>query len=186
MAARPPRAAARQAFRPLPDRRSSASTWCSPKRDNSRGCGVLEKLGAERVEGQCRSSRRRSRQIRPQLDYDQLFAESMKDRAVVLGYYFPASEERSRARIPAPVLKPTRLRRRHRRRHDAAIDGYTGQPAGIPEEAASRRTLQPVASTTTASRAACRCSREYKDGLLRAAVARDGARSIWARRRSSP
>jgi len=45
------------------------------------------------------------RQMRPELDYDGLFAKSLKDRKVVLGYYLNSEKDSKRiAAIPEPVL----------------------------------------------------------------------------------
>lgn len=50
-------------------------------------------------------------QLRPQLDYDGLFAKSLKGNPVILGYYF-ADEGRSSGVIPAPVLPGSALKGR--------------------------------------------------------------------------
>lgn len=70
--------------------------------DNSSGIRVLEKLGEQQLKGVPQFHAAFS-QIRPQLDYDQLFAQSMKDRAVVLGYIF-LGEAATKGMLPAPVL----------------------------------------------------------------------------------
>ena len=55
--------------------------------DNSSGLRVLEKLGESEFKGVPQFQTALT-QLKPRLDYDQLFAQSMKDRAVVLGYTF--------------------------------------------------------------------------------------------------
>lgn len=49
--------------------------------------------------------------VRPQLDYDQIFANSLKGRKVVLGYYFVPEKNASRiGQLPSPVLTAANLR----------------------------------------------------------------------------
>ena len=93
--------------------------------------------------------------LRPRLDFDARFAESLKGRPVVLGYYFN-SEERVRVNaLPAPVLP---------RGTFAGANvffpqwvGYTGNLPVYLRNAAGAGHINP-APTSTASPAACRCS----------------------------
>ena len=76
------------------------------EKDESSGLGVLERLGREVLSGdeQFRSSLVR---IREKLDYDAIFARSIKGRQVVLGYYFTDFEGdkiRTSGALPPPVF----------------------------------------------------------------------------------
>jgi adenylate cyclase len=73
------------------------------ERDNSSGLRVLEKLGDADLKSNA-DYQRTLAQIKPALDYDALFAKSMKDRPVVLGYSFLA-ESLVKGAIPEPILK---------------------------------------------------------------------------------
>jgi adenylate cyclase len=77
------------------------------EKDNSSGLGVLEKLGGEELKAVPQFASVLS-QLKPRLDYDGLFAQSMKDRAVVLGYTF-LSEDLTKGEIPPPVLRAAEL-----------------------------------------------------------------------------
>ena len=61
------------------------------ERDESSGLRVLERLGRETLKGDEQFHRSLGR-IRDKLDYDAIFARSIKDRQVVLGYYFTDAE----------------------------------------------------------------------------------------------
>ena len=72
--------------------------------DDSSGLKVLEGL----ARGELKESptfQTAPRELRPQLDHDRLFAETLKGRPVVLGYYFSTrSDGVSSGAVPAPVL----------------------------------------------------------------------------------
>ena len=70
--------------------------------DRSSGIGVLEKLASNEFKGNP-AFQATFGQLKPQLDYDQLFAQAMKNRAVILGYTF-LGEEQAKGAIPPPVL----------------------------------------------------------------------------------
>jgi adenylate cyclase len=76
------------------------------ERDQSSGIEVLRDLARSQLKGDA-SFQSALSQIEPQLDYDRLFAERIRQRPVVLGYYF-SSERRAAVsgRLPAPVLPP--------------------------------------------------------------------------------
>lgn len=51
--------------------------------------------------------------LRPTLDHDGLFAQALKDRPVVLGYYFTSDRQARRSgALPAPVMEPSALQGR--------------------------------------------------------------------------
>lgn len=74
------------------------------ERDESSGIRVLERLGQRELREvpQFQSVLER---VRPQLEYDDIFARKMKDRAVVMGYVFLGDEAASqKGMLPPPVL----------------------------------------------------------------------------------
>ena len=74
------------------------------ERDESSGLKVLQRLGRNQLKGDM-SFQSALRKIQPQLEYDQLFASSIKNRKVVLGYYLSIQNERhTSGKLPAPSL----------------------------------------------------------------------------------
>jgi adenylate cyclase len=76
------------------------------EKDQSSGLPVLETLARTSLRFLPEYSRHLNL-LRPQLDYDRLFAEAMTDRPVVLGYYFSDSQQdrrQSSGVLPAPVF----------------------------------------------------------------------------------
>lgn len=74
------------------------------ERDESSGIRVLERLGQRELREvpQFQSALER---VRPQLEYDDIFARKMKGRTVVMGYVFLGDEEASqKGMLPPPVL----------------------------------------------------------------------------------
>lgn len=67
--------------------------------------------------------------LRPTLDYDRRFAESMAGRPVVLGYYFTNLDTAlTSGRLPEPVLPPGTFKGRN-----LALTSWTGFGANLPE-----------------------------------------------------
>jgi adenylate cyclase len=100
------------------------------EKDESSGIRVLEQLGrtALRDVPQYRSA---VSQIAPKLDYDRLFAESMKGRRVILGYYFSegqGGQVRVSGELPPPVLPKGSFAGR-----PVAIVSFGGYGANLPE-----------------------------------------------------
>jgi adenylate cyclase len=74
--------------------------------DESSGLGVLEQLAQNQLKNDDRFQAA-LREIAPQLQYDQLFADRIRQRPVVLGYYFsPEARAAVSGALPAPVLPP--------------------------------------------------------------------------------
>jgi adenylate cyclase len=72
--------------------------------DTSSGIGVLDDLARNELNGNPAFQESYAR-LRPGLDFDARFAQSLKGRPVVLGYYFSTEERAVRANaLPAPVL----------------------------------------------------------------------------------
>ncbi len=76
--------------------------WAEP--DRSSGIDELDRLAQGDLKA-VPAFQKEYRELRPSLDYDALFGESMKGRPVVLGYYFNSEAGAVQANaIPAPVL----------------------------------------------------------------------------------
>ncbi len=75
------------------------------ERDESSGLKSLEALAQSELSANPAFNATLNR-LRPQLNYDQVFADSLKNRRVVLGYYFRNEMEQgsSVGTLPAPVL----------------------------------------------------------------------------------
>jgi adenylate cyclase len=77
------------------------------EKDNSSGLGVLQELGRNQLKGVAQFQSVLAR-IKPRLEYDHLFADKIKHRNVVLGYYFSNSgrdsEKNSSGVLPEPVF----------------------------------------------------------------------------------
>ncbi|HEY3325769.1 MAG TPA: adenylate/guanylate cyclase domain-containing protein [Novimethylophilus sp.] len=75
------------------------------EKDESSGLKTLEKIGRERFKANSEFSKALEK-IRPTLDYDQMFADTLKGRPVVLGYYFRSNgnQDASVGALPAPAI----------------------------------------------------------------------------------
>jgi adenylate cyclase len=74
------------------------------ERDESSGLKVLQKLGQNQLKGVTQFQSVLT-QIQPQLEYDKLFASRIKNRKVVLGYYFTDQRDANISGIlPDPVF----------------------------------------------------------------------------------
>lgn len=78
------------------------------ERDESSGLGVLQELGQKELKSDAQYQAV-LKQLTPQLEFDRVFADKLRDRAVVLGYYFSGlrSEQakgRTSGELPKPVL----------------------------------------------------------------------------------
>lgn len=72
--------------------------------DSSSGLGRLTELARQEFKDQPAFSRR-LQQLRPELDFDGQFARALRQRPVVLGYYFSSERDaRTSGVLPAPVL----------------------------------------------------------------------------------
>ncbi|MBV8030538.1 MAG: adenylate/guanylate cyclase domain-containing protein [Betaproteobacteria bacterium] len=76
--------------------------WAEP--DRSSGIDVLDAM-AQKDFRDLPAFQQAYKEIRPKLDYDALFADAIRQRPVVLGYYFNSEADAVKANaIPAPVL----------------------------------------------------------------------------------
>jgi adenylate cyclase len=76
------------------------------ERDQSSGLATLERLARDDLKGNTDFVAALNR-LRPALRYDDVFAQSLKNRAVVLGYYFQhdKSNPRQIGQLPVPILQ---------------------------------------------------------------------------------
>jgi adenylate cyclase len=110
------------------------------ERDKSSGLSVLEKLNVAALKDIPQFAATLT-QLRPQLDYDQLFAQSMKNRAVVLGYTF-VNETVEQGAIPPPVLKAREFG--PVAPQTSPYDGFNGNLPELQQSAASAGHFNPV------------------------------------------
>lgn len=77
------------------------------EQDNSSGLRVLQQLGRDQLKNVTEFQRVLA-ELKPQLEYDHLFAKQMQQRKVVLGYYLSNSEDGSltetTGQLPSPVF----------------------------------------------------------------------------------
>ena len=100
--------------------------------DDSSGLPVLEKLAKTRLKdvGPFQSA---LKELRPQLDHDAIFADFLRGRPVVLGYYFNSDENAVESgALPEPVLPPGTFGNRKIR-----FGLWKGYGANLPELQAS-------------------------------------------------
>src|SRR5262249_12620611 len=77
-----------------------------PERDESSGIRVLERLGQKELR-EVREFQSALDAVKPQLEYDRVFAEHMKGRNVVLGYTFTNDDAASASKkgmLPEPLF----------------------------------------------------------------------------------
>jgi adenylate cyclase len=115
------------------------------ERDESSGLKVLQQLGRNQLQNvpQFQSA---LAQIRPQLDYDSLFASKLKKRKVVLGYYLTNSTQEGKANIsgvlPEPVFPPGTFNGRPI--NFTRWDGYGANLPELQKAAASAGHFNPL------------------------------------------
>lgn len=101
------------------------------ERDESSGLKVLEQLGKNHFKD-VPQYREALEKVRPQLEYDRLFAEKIKGRPVILGYLFSTSEGVAKATVigalPEPVLPPGTFAGK-----PVAFTSWEGYTANLPE-----------------------------------------------------
>jgi len=78
------------------------------ERDESSGLGILRELGQRELKGDAHFQAVLNA-VGPKLEFDRVFAEKLKNRAIVLGYYFSSVKSadgkgRSAGALPKPVL----------------------------------------------------------------------------------
>jgi adenylate cyclase len=120
------------------------------ERDTSSGIDTLDSL-AQRDLKEIPSFQQAYRAQRGRLDYDGLFAQAIKGRPVVLGYYFNADENAVRANaIPEPVLPKGTFAGRNI--NFFPWKGYTGNLSIYQEHAAGAGHFNPKVDDDGVSR----------------------------------
>lgn len=116
-----------------------------PERDESSGLKVLERLAEQELKGDAQFQST-LQAIKPRLQYDQLFADKMRGRPIVLGYYLTNEREEARRRktgaLPEPVLTKGVFQGR-----SVYPRMFTGYGANLPElmqAAASAGHFNPI------------------------------------------
>lgn len=103
--------------------------------DRSSGLSVLEQLAREDLKD-VPGFKSGIEKLRESLDYDQLFVSSLKDKAVVLGYFFESTDKAQNSGIlPPPVLSAKEFSGRDFKPHSTT--GYGANLDSITEAAHS-------------------------------------------------
>jgi adenylate cyclase len=95
-------------------------------------------------------------ELRPRLDHDAQFVQTIKGRPVVLGYYLTSDRDaRTNGTLPPPVLEPGTFANR-----PIEFTSWTGCSTNLPAAFQGRRRRPGIARspTRTASTGGCRCS----------------------------
>jgi adenylate cyclase len=96
--------------------------------DESSGLPVLEKLAKGKLKDVSQFQSALS-ELRPELDYDSIFAKTLKGRPVVLGYYFNSEENAVHSgAIPEPVLPKGSFQGRN-----ISFTSWHGHGGNLPE-----------------------------------------------------
>ncbi len=97
------------------------------EKDNSSGLSVLQELGRNQLRDvpQYQSALVR---LKPQLEYDNLFASKLKQRNVVLGYYLTENTKNTSGALPAPAFVPGTFKGR-----PISFTHWDGYGANLPE-----------------------------------------------------
>jgi adenylate cyclase len=115
------------------------------EKDRSSGLNILQAMGRNQLKDDARFQAALQR-LRPQLEYDEAFARSLKGRKVVLGYYFTVNGEGSKSAIsgalPQPTFPPGTFNG-----HPISFvhwDGYGGNLPELQKNAASAGHFDPL------------------------------------------
>ncbi len=118
--------------------------------DESSGLPVLEKLAQGRLKG-VGPFQSALKELTPQLDYDAIFANTLKGRPVVLGYYFNSEESAVQSgAIPKPVLAEGAFKGRNIR--FTTWRGYGGNLPEFQANAAGGGHFNPLVDADGVSR----------------------------------
>jgi adenylate cyclase len=98
------------------------------ERDESSGIKVLQRLAQDQLRGDVQFKTALTR-LQPQLEYDQLFADKIRNRNVVLGYYLTSQTGASiSGALPKPVFPAGSFQGRQ-----IAFTSWNGYGANLPE-----------------------------------------------------
>jgi adenylate cyclase len=146
------------------------------ERDTSSGINVLDTLAKNDLK-EVAAFQQSYRDLRARLDYDGLFAQSIKDRPVVLGYYFNSEDDAVKANsIPQPVLPKGTFSGRNISFFD--WKGYTGNLPEYVKNAAAAGHFNPLIDFDGVSRRVPMIL-EY-DGAYYEALSLAVVRTLWA------
>ncbi len=117
--------------------------------DESSGLPVLDQLAKGQLKdvGQFQTA---LKELRPELDYDGIMAQTLKGRPVVLGYYFNHEEAVQSGAIPKPVL--TKEAFQGRRISFTSWQGYGGNLPEFQANAANGGHFNPLVDADGVSR----------------------------------
>ncbi|TAJ75826.1 MAG: adenylate/guanylate cyclase domain-containing protein [Gallionellaceae bacterium] len=101
------------------------------EKDSSSGLKVLQELGQNQLKDVSQFQSVLA-QLKPQLEYDSLFAGKLKQRNIVLGYYFTNGTKNTSGALPAPVFVAGNFKGR-----PIQFIQWTGYGANLPEFQAS-------------------------------------------------
>ena len=133
--------------------------------DESSGLPVLEELAKGKLKevGQFQTA---LKELRPELDYDGIMANTLKDRPVVLGYYFNSDENAVHSgAIPKPVLTEEAFKGRNIR--FTTWRGYGGNLPEFQANAANAGHFNPLVDPDGVSRRVPMLA-EYQGGYYEA------------------
>ena len=111
------------------------------ERDETSGVRVLDRLANRELRGVPQFQNALTR-LRPQLDYDAIFADKLRNRKVVLGYTFNQERE-FKGLLPAPVFTEAELRGRKIPQEEVRL-GYSGNIEVLQKSAASGGHFNPT------------------------------------------
>lgn len=112
------------------------------EKDESSGLRVLQKIGQEQLKGNAQFQAALT-QIRPQLEYDRLFADKIRNRNVVLGYYLTSQgSTHISGALPEPAFPAGTFRGRPI--DFTTWDGYGANLPELQQAAASAGHFNPI------------------------------------------
>src|SRR3989339_870965 len=112
------------------------------EKDESSGLKVLQKIGQEQLKGNVQFQAALT-QIRPQLEYDRLFADKIKNRNVVLGYYLTSQgSTHISGALPEPAFPAGTFKGRPI--DFTTWDGYGANIPELQQAAASAGHFNPI------------------------------------------
>ena len=111
------------------------------ERDETSGIRVLDRLAGDSL-SKNKQFQSELEKVRPELDYDAIFARKMRNRKVVLGYTFNADGEK-KGMLPSAVFDEAFLRG-HKIPRDEQRSGYSGNIKMLQESAATGGHFNPA------------------------------------------
>ena len=117
--------------------------WAEP--DTSSGLGILKRLAKEDLRGSPEFGQAVDR-LAPKLDFDKIFANSLRDRPVVLGYYFNSNKDATEiGALPDPIFFKDDLA--YREKYFSLRKGYGANLENLSFEAPMAGHFNPTVDT---------------------------------------